>query len=169
MDQDFKCRKIEKGRNCMKRQLTKFGLLIAVALFAAVASAQGQSLAIKFKANIPFDFTVADKELPAGQYWIGRAQPNAGDLVLAISNSDDRANAMTMPVQTLELQNATKLIFHRYGDQYFLSEVWVAGSNTGREIPKSHEERQLERKAQGLARASTATAVETVCIVAGLQ
>jgi len=157
----------------MKRQvvqaLTKLGLLASIAMFTAVGSAQGQSLANTIKANIPFDFTVADRQLPAGQYHIGRAQPNAGDLILAISNSDGRANAMTRQVQTLEPQNATKLIFHRYGDQYFLYQVWPAGSTTGRAIPKSRRERQVERKSNGLGSAGSAKAVETVCIVAGLQ
>src|SRR5512138_429804 len=119
----------------MKRQvvqtLTKFALLAAMAMFTALGSAEGQTLANPIKANIPFDFTVADKELPAGRYSIGRAQPNAGDSILAISNSDDRANSITMPAQIFEPQNATKLIFHRYGDQYFLYQVWVAGSTTG--------------------------------------
>ena len=157
----------------MKRQvvqaLTKFGLLAVMAMFTAVGSAQAQSLAHTIKANIPFDFTVGDRQLPAGQYWIGRAQPNAGDLVLAISNSDSRANAITTSVQTLEPQNATKLVFHRYGDQYFLYQIWPAGSLTGRAIPKSHREREVARKSNGLASAGKAKAVETVCIVAGLQ
>ena len=157
----------------MKRQvvqaLTKLGLLVAMAMFTAVGSAQGQTLGNTIRANIPFDFTVADKQLPAGQYSIGRSQPTVGDLILAISNSDGRANAITIPVQTMEPQNATKLIFHRYGDQYFLYQVWRVGSSTGRAIPKTRRERQVERKSNGLGSAGSAKAVETVCIVAGLQ
>jgi hypothetical protein len=157
----------------MKRQvvqaLIKFGLLTVIAMFTAVSSTQAQSLAETIKANIPFDFTVADRQLPAGQYTIGRAQPTTGDLVLAISNLNSRANAMTTSVQTLERQNATKLIFHRYGDQYFLYQVWPAGSLTGRAIPKSNREREIARKSKGLASAGKAKAVETVCIVPGLQ
>jgi hypothetical protein len=40
------------------------------------------------------------------------------------------------------------LVFHRYGDEYFLSEIWPAGSSTGRGLPKSRAERELKRKAQ---------------------
>ena len=157
----------------MKRQvvqaLIKFGLLAVMAMFTGVGSTQAQSLADTIKANIPFDFTVADRQLPAGQYWFGRAQPSAGDLVLAISNSDSRTNAMTTSVQTLDPQYATRLIFHRYGDQYFLYQVWPAGSLTGRALPRSNREREVARKSKGLASAGKAKAVETVCIVPGLQ
>lgn len=152
----------------VKQALIKFGLLAAVAMFGAVGSAQAQSLANRINVNIPFDFTVADRQLPAGQYWIGRAQPNSGDLVLAISNSDSRANAITTSVQTLAPQNAARLIFHRYGDQYFLYQVWPAGSLTGRAIPKTHRERELQLKSNKLANAGKPKEVETVCI-AGLQ
>lgn len=157
----------------MKRQvvqaLIKFGLLAVMAMFTGVGSTQAQSLADTIKANIPFDFTVGDRQLPAGQYSIDRAQTNVWDLVLAISNSDGRVNAMTTPVQSFEPQSATKLVFHRYGDQYFLYQIWPAGSLTGRAIPKSHREREVARKSNGLASAGKAKAVETVCIVAGLQ
>jgi hypothetical protein len=34
---------------------------------------------------------------------------------------------------------------HRLGDQYFLSQIWAAGSSTGRVIPKSRSEREAER------------------------
>jgi hypothetical protein len=39
-----------------------------VAMFAATASAQGQSLSDHIRAKIPFDFVVGDKKLPAGEY-----------------------------------------------------------------------------------------------------
>jgi hypothetical protein len=36
-----------------------------------------------------------------------------------------------------------KLVFSRYGDRYFLSQVFSAGSGVGRQIPKSKLEREL--------------------------
>src|SRR5438445_13832338 len=84
----------------MKKQLvnvlTKFGFLSAIALVTAVGSAQGQSLAYKLRANIPFDFVVADKKLPAGEYSIGRAMQDSGDSVLLISSVDGRANVIRL-------------------------------------------------------------------------
>ncbi|HSL53032.1 MAG TPA: hypothetical protein VK868_01500 [Pyrinomonadaceae bacterium] len=33
-------------------------------------------------------------------------------------------------------------------EEYFLSEIWPAGGLTGRELPKTKAERELERKAR---------------------
>jgi|SRR4030095_6425234 hypothetical protein len=137
----------------MKRSFTKGltmgGLVIGLAMFAATASANAQSLEHPTRVNVPFDFVVANKKLPAGKYLISRAQPNAGDLVLAVTSRDNQANAFsfTVPVQVLTATDKGKLVFHRYGDQYFLSEVWPAGATTGRVMAKSGAERDLEKKA----------------------
>src|SRR6266705_1982513 len=134
----------------MKKQLvnvlTKIGFLSVMALVTAVGSAQGQSLAYKLRANIPFDFVVADKKLPAGDYLIGRAQQGNGDSLLLISSVDGHSNAVrfTIPVITLDPKDKGTLIFHRYGDQYFLSQVWAAGANTGRMFSESRGEREAK-------------------------
>jgi len=136
----------------MKKQLvnglTKIGFLSVMALVMAVGSAQGQSLAHKLRANIPFDFVVADKKLPAGEYSIGRAQQGNGDTVLLISSVDGHSNAirLTTPVTLLDPKDKGTLVFHCYGDQYFLSQVWVDGATTGRLFVESRGER--EAKAQ---------------------
>ena len=38
------------------------------------------------------------------------------------------------------------MVFHRYGDAYFLSEVWTAASPSGRKIFRSRAEEELTRK-----------------------
>jgi hypothetical protein len=37
------------------------------------------------------------------------------------------------------------MVFRRYGDQYFLGEVWIAGTIVGRELTNSRKERQVAR------------------------
>ena len=93
-----------------------------IALVTAIGSAQGHSLAYQIRANIPFDFIVADKKLPAGEYSISRAKQEIGDAFLRISSIDGRANAIlsTILVQTLDAKDDGTLVFHRYGDHYFL-------------------------------------------------
>ncbi len=49
-------------------------LMMMIVVFAATASAQGQSLSDHSRARILFDFLVADKKLPAGEYLIGRGR-----------------------------------------------------------------------------------------------
>ena len=131
--------------------LTKFGLLSVVIFVTASSSVRAQSLHYKLRANIPFDFTVIDKNLPAGEYEVGRAVPSSGDLVLSIRNAAGMSELpFTNPVQAFEPARTGKLVFHRYGDHYFLVQVWPAGATTGRAIPKSRQELEIER--HGLAR-----------------
>jgi hypothetical protein len=131
------------------KNLAMAGLLIGIAMFVATASANAQSLAGPVRVNVPFDFVVANEKLPAGKYLIRRAEPTVGDLLLAVTSRDNLVNALlfTVPVHVLTPTNKGKLVFHRYGDQYFLSEVWPAGTTTGRAVAKSHAERDLETKA----------------------
>jgi len=42
-------------------------------------------------------------------------------------------------------------VFHRYGNTYFLSQIWMAGESTGRELLKTREERALERELKVIA------------------
>jgi len=129
------------------RLLTMVGLVSVLAMVGMVGAAHAQSLGDKMRINIPFDFTVGDKKLPAGEYSIGRALPSSGDTILQISNVNEVANVLpiTNAAQTVEPKHADTLVFHRYGDQYFLFQVWPAGATLGREMPKSHRERDVAR------------------------
>jgi thymidylate kinase len=40
-------------------------------------------------------------------------------------------------------QEQAKLVFKRYGDRYFLSQVWYPGTNQGRQLQISKVEREL--------------------------
>jgi hypothetical protein len=143
------------------------GLLAVMTIVAASVSANAQSLNYRLTANIPFDFSVAGKKLPAGKYWINRAQQSNGDTVVQIRSTDGHSNLtrLTMPVLAYNPVEKSTLVFHRYGDEYFLSEIWPAGGLTGRELPTSPAEREVARKAQdnGIA-ASNASDVKRVTI-----
>jgi hypothetical protein len=94
--------------------------------------------------KIPFSFYVGNKALPAGNYVV---RP-LGSLhnVLAIQNAENHASALTIVpigVQAASAQN-TKLVFHRYGNTYFLSQVWQGlGRNEGLQLVPSKTEREL--------------------------
>jgi len=150
--------------------LTKISLLSAIVFVTAVTSAQGQSLENKIRASIPFDFSVADKKLSSGKYSIGRARRDSDDTVLSVLDVDgsSRAIPLSSSVQTLQAKDKATLVFHRYGDQYFLFQVWPAGETTGRQFYKSRSERDIERNLQGKSstgRIAENVAVETVTIV----
>ena len=137
-------------KKVVAKGFAKLGLLAVMTIIAASASAKAQSLEYRLTANIPFDFSVAGKKLPAGTYWVNRAQQSQGDTVVLIRSTDGHSNItrLTIPVMAVKPMRIGSLVFHRYGDEYFLSEIWPAGSSTGRGLPKSRAERELKRKAQ---------------------
>ncbi len=134
-------------KNEVGKGLTKIGLLVVMIMIAAGATAKAQSLEYKVTANIPFDFTVANKKFQAGKYSIVRAEQSAGDTIVRISSADGHANLnrFTIPVVRLNSQDKATLVFHRYGDEYFLFQIWPAAANTGRALPKSRGEKDAER------------------------
>ena len=123
--------------------ISKVTLLSAMVLLTSVASAQGQSLAHSVKVDVPFDFTVSKTKLPAGEYSIGRAGRQSDDVVLSIMDLDGRSKAMRLSnaVVTTRPNDKARVVFHRYGDEYFLFQVWPAGATTGRQFPESQRER----------------------------
>ena len=114
-------------------------------LIASTAFAQLPGTAIR--AQIPFDFTVRGKTLPAGEYEITRISDEASGLIIRnLERKHDEAVFETEPVYFERTPRRDELVFHRYGDTYFLSEVVTAGEQTERELMPSHAERQLRRE-----------------------
>ncbi|HSE98746.1 MAG TPA: hypothetical protein VLD57_10830, partial [Blastocatellia bacterium] len=68
--------------------------------------------------------------------------------VLLIQSADKSRAAMilTNSVSGKSMQKTGKLVFHRYGDKYFLSQVWSPGLQVGRTVPASDIERSLDRE-----------------------
>ena len=147
----------------------KVSLLCAILLVTVVASAQGQTLGSRVSAHIPFDFSIGDKKLPSGKYSVGRARLNADDVVISIEDHGGRSKALrtSIPVITRDATSKGKLVFHRYGDQYFLYQVWPAGGTTGRQLPKSRSEREIQENLA--ANRAVGQTVETVTITDVLQ
>jgi len=160
----------------MTKQLVKMLATVSFLIGLVVittASANAQSRATPIKVNIPFDFIVADKTCPAGEYTVRRFQQYTSDIILEISSRDGRTRLLrlTNSAQTITPKKQVTLLFHRYGDQHFLYQVWQAGSTSGRELIRSRGEQQIvqkSRNAEGLARAMPPV-VETVVVSSGPQ
>lgn len=138
----------------MKKQvakgLTMLMLVVGLAL-ASAAVANGQS-GRQLTAQVPFDFVVAERTLRSGQYEVSKAS-GAGD-VLAIRDADGKSQTMrlTSPViRNYRQDMSAKLVFHRYGSTYFLSQVWVAGKSEGREFARTGQERAIAHELKKIA------------------
>ena len=124
----------------MAKQVIKgMAMLVVVATLALVsASATNAQTRSKLHANVPFDFTVGNKDLAAGEYDINGLF-NSGDTIV-VSNGDKAAIRLSSALISSEPQKNNKLVFHKYGERYFLAEVWRAGESTGRRLVTSKAE-----------------------------
>ena len=90
--------------------------ILAIALVAACTGAMAQQQGLR--ANIPFDFTVGDTSMPAGEYSI--SSPSYDVLEL---KSDSHIVLIASSRSYNESNSGGRLVFGKYGDQYFLHEV----------------------------------------------
>jgi hypothetical protein len=134
----------------MKKQAFRTITMLSCLLVLAAVSVNAQRLSDdSIAVNIPFDFAVGQTKLPAGNYTLRRiVLPSSYDRVV-IQSADGRGDTrtvMTGPNRTSEVPKQSNLVFNRYGDQYFLSQVWMAGSDTGRDLFQSRNERNLAKE-----------------------
>ena len=113
---------------------------------SVVAPARAQLPGTEIRVNIPFAFTVRGKLLPAGNYEIRRVTDAPDTLELYNRPGHQTVVFETEPVQSKMLNQKGELVFHRYGNDYFLSEIWTSSESIGRELRPSHAERRLERE-----------------------
>ena len=137
----------------MKRQLYTMIAMMILAGFVAMSSAKAQTSASRqLIANIPFEFSVGDKAMPAGDYTVRQINPASDRPVLQLRSKDGSASAMVQMTSVLgETQESARLVFHRYGDRYFFARAWTTGDSEGLEVPRSRAERGMVERLAGIA------------------
>ena len=128
------------------QQFLSFLLLpvFALTIFAGKASAQIDG---DLDAEIPFQFHVGTRELPAGKYRIHLDE--ASLRIMEITSADGSASAL-FQVQESDVKSApaqSELIFNKYGDNYFLSKLYDEGNPSGSQVIESRYEKQLSKGA----------------------
>ncbi len=112
--------------------------LAALTLAAAGYAQSGEEL----KVVVPFDFVAGGRTLPAGQYTV--SQPaNSGAVVIRSDGSTPGVAILANRVGSSGKKEIGHLVFHRYGDRYFLSEVWGTDRDAGSQLPKTAQENKL--------------------------
>jgi hypothetical protein len=124
----------------MKVRMNRLLMPFAVLLVFAASDAMAQKLV----ADIPFSFTACTQEMPSGRYNV-RPMTSATDKLLLIRSDDSKSGEIvcTQAVQSRKPASGGKLVFNRYGDQYFLAEIWFAGELSGNQVVKSEREEAL--------------------------
>ena|SRR5271167_2043967 len=126
----------------MKRNVYGALTMLAVALLISVPMSQAQS---STRANVPFAFSMNQSSMPAGGYEISSLSDN----VLVVRNLDTKEARFLIASMHVEASQASgtphaKLVFRKYGDQYFLSQIWDGEHRIGKAWPESRREKELQ-------------------------
>ena len=143
----------------MKKQAyTMIAMIVLVGSMAMAAKAQTGR--IQLIANIPFEFSIGNKSLPAGEYTVRSISDDSRNVVLRIQSLDGKNSAILL-AGTVEgkAQERAKLVFHRYANQYFFAQAWVDAQKTGLEAPKSRAERAAEHELTAIKMATESVTV----------
>ncbi|HLO00175.1 MAG TPA: hypothetical protein VK208_17075 [Pyrinomonadaceae bacterium] len=127
----------------MKIQILRTTAILGLFFMLAIASVNAQTPS-RIEVNIPFDFSAGKATLKAGAYTIKRT---AAD-VLIIHRVDGKAKALINAPLTAGSRGTRAgegLVFNKYGDQYFLSQVWLT-VETGRQLFTSDAEAKAARE-----------------------
>jgi hypothetical protein len=116
--------------------------LVACVAFVTLAATPSHAQAL-MKADVPFSFSAGYGVLPVGEYNISRT--GFGQTILL---SNGRRGVELMTPNTTDWQEnfrTPKLVFHRYGDEYFLAEIWTSADDCVRTLSVHPRERQLAK------------------------
>lgn len=120
----------------MKRIFAVVVFALANLVTAGYASAQIGGV----QATVPFSFTVGNSSLPAGTYQITSVNP----AVIMIRNKyKPNLSIMEMSIPNDSASETNhQLVFHKYGEQYFLSQVVCGDCQVSVHLPTSRREKR---------------------------
>jgi hypothetical protein len=124
----------------MRKQIISVAAAFVLSIVAA-AQCGAQSVGV-IQVNIPFEFQAGNRTLPAGEYRIERLSAEMEGIQL-IRQSDGKAATLvtTLPSESKDESAPPRLIFDRYGNEYFLAQIWTDGTH-GRQLNKSAREKE---------------------------
>jgi hypothetical protein len=111
--------------------------LVVMALSSAYAQKSTATV------NIPFTFTVDDVRMPPGEYTISSTSERVVNLQHV--GGPEAKTTMTNNGSSTKSDGRAKLVFHKYGNAYFLAAAWLPNSDHAREFYASSNEIQVAR------------------------
>jgi hypothetical protein len=127
----------------------KFALFLAAFCLVSVMPMPVSAQSFRLKANIPFAFMVGGKSMPAGEYAVDRRLTDRPAGPLSFTN-EAGGGGFALPVLigggATVTHNQPELIFHHYGDRYFLYQVWDGYSPAGFQMQPSRDERKAAKE-----------------------
>ncbi len=121
-----------------------FSLIVVCCLgFSSAIAASSSLFSFRIKADIPFDFQVGKKKMPKGDYII-ESVGSSNTILIRKEKGGKAVNVMTVVDKHTD-KHKSRLMFRRYGDQYFLARIWDGSSETVLKIEKSSAEKKVAK------------------------
>jgi hypothetical protein len=127
----------------MKTQILRSTAILGLFFVLAIASGNAQTPS-RAEVTIPFDFSAGKANLKAGSYRIYRLSGRA----ISIRSADGETAAIVsapLAIGSRDFNAGERLVFNKYGDRYFLSQVWLSVDN-GRQLFLSGAETKAARE-----------------------
>lgn len=135
----------------MRKQIYLIAIVIAV---CAGSGENTNAQTTHFTADIPFTFHVGNESLPAGEYTVRCTNPASDVKVLQLRSKDGKSNVLVRTSSMIgPVNNQTKLVFNRYGNQYYFAQAWLVADSTGMRAIKSRNEIATAKELARLAHA----------------
>ena len=123
---------------------TLTGLVLLLAVAAPLHA--GSILNHEMTVSVPFGFIAGDRSLPPGDYSV-QVNPERGSVVLH-QEGQSPLLLLTNQRESTNTPPRGKLVFKRYGANFFLSEVWNQDNATGQALTPSAAEKEMAHKKQ---------------------
>jgi hypothetical protein len=127
----------------MKRNV--FGALMTLIVAFSIAVPVVQAQQTIMTANVPFAFSVGEKQLPAGAY----AVREMGRATLIQSKGYETSVLGVYSYAGPSKADETKLVFNKVGDHYFLAQIWTRARDQGLSVPQSKLEKEMRASNSG--------------------
>ncbi len=130
----------------MKNQIRRFVTSLGLTAVLGAPFLYSESMPTE-SATVPFAFHIQQRDLPAGRYMLTRVGSTGG--VVLIKNMATGNSIVFTVNQGFAAQAGAadpKLVFNRYGDRYFLSQVWTPDA-TRIDVIKSALEKETAKGA----------------------
>lgn len=123
-------------------------ILIAAGLIALLFVVNAYAETRLLRVEIPFRFIAGDQVLSAGVY---RVSVDPAFHRMELRNADGSAGTFISVYAAVRspASDMGKLLFHGYGNTFFLQGIWAAGMTAGYELPASKAEREMAKVRSG--------------------
>jgi hypothetical protein len=128
-------------------------VVAALAMAFGYTALHAQDQTMRSQVKVPFAFEVGSTHFAPGTYVLSEPREH----LLSVHGPSGTALAMNQRETTLSPATESKIVFYRYGDRYFLREVWVKGETDHLRCPESKAEYRVRKIEQAANHASIAT------------